>query len=237
MKKLALVMVSALIIIVFIAFNYLLWENENKEKDIENLKYLNINSNSRINAFEREIKILEDEIKQLKSSLEIAEETNKNLLDEKARLEFETQKYDKLLENKIELINALKQQVDVKLLEAPVREWIDSLNKGDYETAYELLSRQIANQYGKLSFSEFKNNYENSIKEIKLESINLLTDDVSDDIKGSIVFDIVVNVIISDNANKNPDGFKEGQNRRFVTIDYDKGNKKWVITGISSSLP
>jgi len=237
MKKLALVMVSALIIIVFIAFNYLLWENENKEKDIENLKYLNINSNSRINAFEREIKILEDEIKQLKSSLEIAEETNKNLLDEKARLEVETQKYDKLLENKIELINALKQQVDVKLLEAPVREWIDSLNKGDYETAYELLSRQIANQYGKLSFSEFKNNYENSIKEIKLESINLLTDDVSDDIKGSIVFDIVVNVIISDNANKNPDGFKEGQNRRFVTIDYDKGNKKWVITGISSSLP
>jgi len=236
MKKLTLVMVSALIIIVFIAFNYLLWDSENKEKDIENLRYLNISNNSRINAYEREIKNLEDEIKQLKSSLEMADETNKNLLDEMQRLEVETEEYGRLLEEKIELINILKQQVDLQLLETPVREWIESLNKGDYETAYELLSRQIANQYRRLSFSEFKSNYENSIKEMKLESIKLLTDNVSDDIKGSIVFDIVINVIITDDAGEIPDGFKEGQNRRFVTIDYDRENEKWVIAGISSSL-
>jgi len=236
MKKLTLVMVSALIIIVFIAFNYLLWDSENKEKDIENLKYLNISNNSRINAYEREIKNLEDEIKQLKSSLEMTDEANKNLLDEKERLEVETEEYDRLLEKKIELINILKRQVDPQLLEAPVREWIESLNEGDYETAYELLSRQIENQYKELSLSEFKSNYENSIKEMKLESIKLLTENVSDDIKGSIVFDVIIDVVITDNADKIPDGLKEGQNRRFVTIDYDIENEKWVIAGISSSL-
>ncbi|HHW47785.1 MAG TPA: coiled-coil domain-containing protein 22 [Clostridiaceae bacterium] len=236
MKKLALVMVSALIIIVFIAFNYLLWDNENKEKDIENLKYLNISSNTRINAYEREIKSLEEEIKQIRESLKTADDANKNLLQEKSQLEVKIEEFERLLEEKIELINVLKQHVDIKLLEAPVREWIDSINKGDYETAYELLSKQIANQYKNLSFAEFKSNYENTIKEMKLESVNLLTDDVPDDIKGSIVFEIVVDVVILDEAEKNPDGFKAGQNRRFVTVDFDKENEKWVITGISSSL-
>lgn len=236
MKKLVLVMVSALIIIIFIAFNYLLWDSENKEKDIENLKYLNINNNSRINAYERDIKTLEEEVKQYKALLEKADSENKSLLDEKLQLENEKLKQEELYEQKLELINILKQQVDLKPLEEPIIKWLEAIDSGDYDIAYKLLKRQRANQYSAPSLEEFKKNYKNSINGMSLKSTKLAVDDVPDEMKGLIVFEVLIDVSMVETAEKNSDGFEAGENKRFITVDYDKENKTWVIIGISSSM-
>lgn len=87
MKKFILVMISALLMVVFIAFNYLLWDRENKEKNIETLENSNASNNASINALGREISMLEEKNKSLETQAGELEEQNKALADSKNQLE------------------------------------------------------------------------------------------------------------------------------------------------------
>lgn len=61
MKKLVLVFVSALLLAVFIAFNYLLWEREGREEKLQQLESNNASNNASMNTLNHEIKTLEDD--------------------------------------------------------------------------------------------------------------------------------------------------------------------------------
>lgn len=236
MKKLVLVMVSALIIIIFIAFNYLLWDSENKEKDIENLKYLNINNNSRISAFERDIKSLEEEIRQYKEQIEEVNAENKMLQEDKLKLENERMEQEELIEQKLELINILKQHAELSIIQEPIKSWIEAIDKGNYETAYKLLNIQGTNQYIPPTLEEFTKSYKGTVDRMILKSIKLAIDNVPEEMKGSIIFEVLIDIEMKETTEINIDGFEAGENIRYITVDYDIESGKWLIVGIASSF-
>ena len=235
MKKLVLFLVSALIIFTFIALNYLIWEKENREKDIENLKYINLNSNSRINAYERDIKNLEEQLKTLKAELSELENNNKLLEEDKLKLEKEVANYTELIEKKNGTIGALTQMVNIKELDAPVRKWIEAIDSGKYEEAYKIQSKELLEQQNIKNPGDFAQKFKNSVKSMKIKDIKLVTEKVPEDKMGNIIFNVAVDVEKTENNQEN-NVFINGSNNLFFTVDYDVELKCWVISSISDSL-
>jgi len=235
MKKLVLFLVSALIIFTFIALNYLIWEKENRDKDIENLKYINLNSNSRINAYERDIKNLEEQLKTLKAELSELENNNKLLEEDKLKLEKEVANYTELIEKKNGTIGALTQMVNIKELDAPVRKWIEAIDSGKYEEAYKIQSKELLEQQNIKNPDDFAQKFKNSVKSMKIKDIEFVTEKIPEDKMGNIIFNVAVDVEKTENNQEN-NVFRNGSNNLFFTVDYDVELKCWVISSISDSL-
>lgn len=232
MKKFVLVMVCALLMVVFIALNYLLWDRENKERNILDLEYSNASNNASINALGREIKNLEDENQALKAKLAAMDDSYKLLQAHNNQLEQEKLKIFEALAHKSEIIDKLKQEVDPKTLEAPIRKWVESIDAGDYESAYNLQTKKMTEDSGILGLTDFKNVYRSSVKSVKLKSIKLNTGGTTDAKKGDIVFDVTLEVKKVEDGNNGRIQFNDGLNERFFTIDYDKGKNSWLISNI-----
>jgi len=238
MKKLVLVMVCALLLLMFIGFNYLLWDRENRKEDIRNLENSNASNNASINTLGREIKSLEDENRQLKARIELLENENDNLQSERIKSEQDKLKIIGTLSQKNEVIDKLKQNTDLQPLQEDIKKWVEYLNKGEYETAYKLLDLKNVDQGEFSSIDVFISTYRNSFKSIKIKSVELYTKGPDDDKKGDIIFIAVLEVEM-DGANEASGigkPFNEGLNERFFTVDYDKDKDKWVISNISASL-
>lgn len=235
MKKFVLVLVCVLILVIFIAFNYLLWEKENRDKDIENLKYINISSNSRINAYERDIKGLEGQIKLLEEKLTELEKGNKLLEEDKLQLEKKNTDYVRLVEHKNMVIDMLKGIVNIKDLEVPVRKWTEAVDAGKYEDAYNLLGKNILEQEGFRKFNDFAEKFKNSVKTVRIKDINLVTEGVAEGKEGDIIFKVVLEVDVTESESK-ANEFKKGSNERFFTVDFDDQRGSWLISDISDSL-
>ena len=236
MKKFVLVVFCAFILLIFIAFNYLLWDKGNRDRDIENLKYINVSSNTRISEYEREIKNLEDEITQLKANLGDVNNANKRLEDSKIQLEKDKAKYNEAIVQKNEVINILKQSADIKSLEVPISQWAESIDKSEYTAAYELQSEQMNSQYGNLSLTDFVNKYKGVIKSINVKSIKLCIDKVPYDKKCDIIFSVSLEVNLVEGMIDSENEFKDGLNNRYFFMNFDTKNSIWVISSISSTI-
>ncbi len=235
MKKLVLFLISALFIFVFIALNYLIWEKENTEKDIENLKYLNLSSNSRINAYERDIKDLEEQIKMLRAELDELEKNNKLLEEDKLKLENEISYYTDVLEKKSATINALSRIADVKELEAPVRKWVDAINTGNFDEAYKLLSKELLQKENMRNPDDVAQKFKDFVNSIKMVDIKFISEEIPENKIGNIIFNAVIDVENKKDKSGN-NLFINGSNNVFFTVDYDAERQCWVISDISNSL-
>ncbi|HHV99739.1 MAG TPA: hypothetical protein GXX36_09240 [Clostridiaceae bacterium] len=235
MKKLVLILVSALIIFTFIALNYLIWEKENMDKDIENLKYLNLNSNSRINAYERDIKNLEEQLKLLKEELSKQEENNKLLEEDKLQLEKEIAHYTEVLEQKNVTIDALARIVNIKELEVPIRKWVEAIDTGEYNEAYKLQSKKLIEKENMRNPDDLAKKYKNSVKSMKIKDIKFVTEEIPENKMGNIIFNVEIDVEKNQNVQGNS-VFSNGSNSVFFTVDYDAERECWVISDISNSL-
>lgn len=237
MKKLALVMICTLLIVIFIAFNYLLWDRENKEKDIENLERLKASSSTSIDILGKKINELEDENKILKDRMNELETSNRLLEYEKKRLEQDKADVKNILDGKLEVINALKQHADLKALEEIAVKWVKNIDQGDYTTAYELMQKQPSSPDGFSDVNDFINSYRNAVKKIEITSIELCTEGVPNNKIGDIIFKAIVEVqLVNKRSNVGRVQFSEGVNEVFFTFDYDKKTGQWMIADISSAL-
>lgn len=235
MKKMVLVMVCALLLLLFVGLNYLLWDRENRERDIRNLEYSNASNNASINALGREIKSLEDQNKQLKESIESLQNQNEYLQSEILKLEQDRQKVAEELSYKNEVINKLKQNANLDPLKDEIAKWVEHLNKGEYDTAYAQMGLSNSNRSGLSSLNAFLSVYKDAFKTIKINSMELHTKGTADLNKGDIIFRVELEVETDkDNtAEKGTQPFIEGVNEKFFTMAYDKGKDKWVIANIS----
>lgn len=233
MKKFVLVIFCTMLLAVFVAFNYLLWERENREKDIKSLEYSNADNNSIINALGREVKNLENENVTLKDKVNQLENTTKTLWDDKNNIEMHKVKAEEELLRKNEIINILKQKADMKFLEEPIRKWIEMINSEDYQAAYSLYNKDISQTPSILSLSEYAQKFKGIIKSIKIESIKLYIEEVPEDKKGDIVFDVSLEVKNIENAPKDQGFLAEGQNEVLFTLDFNSENNNWFISSIS----
>jgi cell division protein FtsB len=232
MKKFILVIVCALLMIMLIAFNYLLWDRENKKKDILNLEQSKVSNSASINALGRNIKELEDENRALKDTIELMEGNIKELDENIAALENERNALIQILEQKNVVINKFRYEVDPAILEAPVRRWVEAINSRDYESAYNLQTDAMNENLGILNIAHFKNIFNNSIEGIELKSIKLDVEGIPADTPGGICFLVTLDVKKAVNVNDEKIRFGEGKNERLLTIDYNKEKNIWMVSGI-----
>lgn len=234
MKKLVLVMVCAMLMALFIAFNYLLWDRENKEKDIQSLEHSNASNNASITVLGEKINKLEEDGREQKDKISKLENMNKLLQEDNSELQQEKEKMNSILVQRETIINILKQAVDSKLFEAPIRKWADALDKGEYKTAYDLYDRDLNDPLKTLSFGDFSSSYKNIVKSIKIKSLKLYIDENSVDKQGEIIFTGSFDVKIAEDADKSKTQWKDGQNERYFTIGFDAVKNDWIISKISS---
>lgn len=228
MKKLVLVLVCVLIMTIFIAFNYLLWDRENKIKNIENL---NTSKNMSIDTLGDKIKNLDDANKQLAEEIKKLEGEKGSLTERYQLLEQELTVTKDNLKQKNVVLNQLKRLADIKALEQVVKKWVESIDAGKYDEAYKLQIKQLASPENNISLDSFANIYVSNIKNIKIKSIKLYEDDMSAERQGDIVFEVSLDVKKAENAKDSV--FKEGLNERYFVVGYDETTGEWIIDNIS----
>jgi len=220
MKKLVLILICAIIMTVFVAFNYLLWDRE-KYEDITASK------SASIDALGREINKLNSDNKLLNIRLEELENANKLLTNKNSELEQEKQAAKVDLQQKNESINKL----NTKPMEEVIKKWVESIDKGEYEAAYSVHAVQPSNRELAVSLNDFSNLYKNSVKNMKVKSINLNVEGEPEEKKGDLVFKVTLEVKNIENSSKKI--YDEGLNDRFFTLVYDKNKGNWAISDIS----
>lgn len=240
MKKLVLVVVWILLIAVFVVLNYLIWDRENKEKDIESLESLNASNSSSIAALGREINNLETEKKRLETEIFNLEKKISDLEETNKEIEEDNRKNLEIISRKNEIIYKLIQQLDKKEVEKVIIKWADNINNGNYDEAYKLMRLSPSSNQALMNSKEFAENYKNSIKSIKIETMELLPEeilreDISGDKKGDIVYKVIFNVEKSEGYDKSITSFSEGLNERYITLDYSVEMEQWMISGVFTS--
>lgn len=236
MKKLVLIVVSALLLIMFIGFNYLLWDRENKEEDIKSLEYSKVSNDASISALGREIKGLEDEKNKLNNRIKTLEESISILESERRKLNEVVYQAKQVISHKNMVIGNLLKHTDTRPMQECIKEWIEAIDKGNYETAYNLLQDQMAAQDESISVLDFTNSYKGVVNSIKIQSIELFLDELPEDKTGQIIFRVILDVKIAEGKKDINPTFIEGRNEKYVIVDYDKYKKEWVIVRIFNTL-
>jgi cell division protein FtsB len=236
MKKFALIIICSLIMVLLIGFNYLLWDRENKQKDIETLEHSKASNNASITALGEKINTLEKNNEDLKKEIKNLEAVISSMEQDKKREEEEKAKINEALAQKRENIKVLVQNADTEFLKEAVRKWVEALNQGDYESAYRLQQKSMGNGTDKLTLSEYSNAYKNSIQSININSIELVTDGIPDEKQGEIILSVELEVVMKTHGKPKNIHLDEGSNKRYITVDYDNQLNEWVIAGIFASL-
>lgn len=228
MKKLVLAMVFILLMALFIAFNYLLWDRENRVKELSDLQSLNASKSADISVQNREVKSLEEENNNLQLKINQLEIDKEQLTKGKNELSVEKDSLNRVITGKNDLLNALKQISDVNELEKPVKKWVDAINASDYNTAYELEYASLTSYGTPPSNYEYSESLKSSIKGISLKSAKLDADKgVSD---GGIVLSVELEVKLLDKAVSQ--SYTDGLNEKSVKIGYDTAKKEFIILQI-----
>lgn len=228
MKKLVLVLVCALIMTVFIAFNYLLWDRENKIRSFENL---NVSKNMSIDALGDKIRSLDDEKKKLQDEIKKLESQNNQIRSNYYLVEQDLALLRKEISSKDDLIYQLKKIADLKPMEAVIRKWAESIDKGEYEPAYELQRRQLTTGENNISFTGFVDAYKANIKNVKVKEVKLYDNEYSDTKRGVLVFTVILEVKPVEGSTGQL--FIDGENERYFTLGYDEIAGDWVIDNIA----
>lgn len=226
MKKVVLVLVCSLIMTIFIAFNYLLWD---RDKNIKSLENLNDSKNASIEALSRELELN----RQFKFKILELEDGNRTMQSRNLQLEQEKNKLKAALDQKNEIVAKFRQSMDTKPLEDTVAKWADSVDKGQYQAAYDLIAKPFGGQ--DISLNDFTVSYKASIKNIKLKSLKLITEGLSDEKKGEIIFKAGAEVKRVENS-AGVTFFTEGAAEVFITMQYVREKDVWLISDISAGL-
>lgn len=230
MKKLVLVMVFVLMIALFIAFNYLLWDRESKTDDIKRLENTNSSFSSNINAQNRDIKRLENDNNQILNDIIKLEKEKEQTSQKNQQLESEKTANAQITEHKIDLINILKQNVDIKLFEAPIKIWVDAVDAGDYKEAYQLEFKRVELQTKQVSLEDYSNNLRNNVKSIRISEISLDPD--AGKAEGEIWLAVTLEVKVKENAEQDSARFAAGPNKMNFILDYDVSLNEFFISEI-----
>lgn len=231
MKKLVLVMVSVAIMAILIAFNYLLWDKQNSQEMYDEL---NASKKAGIDALSREVQNLAETNEELQNKISQLEQDNLASKNKGLELQDEILAINQKVEDRNVTIHALIPQVDLKPLEESVRKWAESIDSGEYEIAYNLQQLYLMKQSKVPDLKSYSTELKNTVKGLKVKSIEFKNDGLPDSKRGSVVLKVVLDVQNIESAPNSQ--FDEGLNERYFTMNYDVGNKEWAISDMSTSL-
>ncbi len=232
MKKFILVMVFVLLTALFIAFNYLLWDRENKVRELKNLEAANASYTTSINAQKREISGLEEENSRLGNEIDRLESEKNSLNEEKAKIQAEWNLTKDALQERIDFINTLKQHADMSVLSEPVIKWVEAVNEGNFKEAYLLEYEGAEAEDINVRLDEYVEQMTRSIRRIEITQVKV--DKLRGTGNGDIYLSAALDVKLAEEPNQKSFRFTEGENEIYVKIDYSIPKKAFVISTIGS---
>lgn len=233
MKKLVLVLISAVLLAVFIAFNYLLWEREGREEKLRELETNNASNNSTMNSLSREIKDLETENGSLTSSVDQLKNLNLSLQSEVQQLKQDRTDANNQVADRNALADALLHNVNPAVFEELMNKWVDSIESQKYDIAYKLEYGWKSNEDIKMSFEDYSADYKNNLKSLKIKSVKIDTDEKRSP-KGQIGLIVVFDAKLNDNADTSKITFADGENKKLVRLKFYSEKEGFVIENIYS---
>lgn len=229
-------MFFTMIIAIFVGFNYLLWERENRERDIKSLQDINASNSITINALNRQLENVENNLKLQNDNLNKLDEENSTLKKDLERLNQDNIKINILAEHKSKVINYLYKNNQPELITVPIKEWAEFISSSDYESAYR--TWYVSKDEGKEGLTNFTNKYKNVIKSIKVKSIEFYSENIDKLDKENIFFEgdmffvVELNVKLAEGSVKNDILFSEGDNKKIFALQYNSEEEKWYISDL-----
>lgn len=230
MKRFVVIITSILVLFVFIALNYLLWDRENlvtqgkdNQASIETLTRMNMTLNQEKSRLEQQVTELQKQIQGLEDKVK---ELQSNVLEQK-----------KIADERTSFITKLKTQLDIE----PVREksvtWINTIQSKKYTEAFRWggVSCSYWGNYWTLRI--FTDYFDQNVEQIQV---------VLDEETSQPVVEVVpiktpdwemsiymrVNVTLKDGAVL--DFLKPGENILHLTCTYGETLEQWTITSVFS---
>ena len=231
MKKFILVMVFFLLIALFIAFNYLLWDRESKLAEIKNLESINASYSASVSVNKREISSLEEEIKSLNNQIGQYKDEIDRLQKEKEQAISDRVQGEAITREKIDLINALKEQTDIQFLSEPIILWAEALNNASFDEAYSIEYEGVPLKERAVSLSAYVEQMKSTVEKIEITEIKV--DKLRGYGNGEIFLNVSFNVVLAENADPEASRFGDGENQMYVKVDYSKSKRAFIISSMT----
>ncbi len=231
MKKLVLIMVFVLLMALFIAFNYLLWDRESKVNELKSLEYNNASYLADITSQSRDIKRLENENNEYISDISKLEKEKEQLAQKNLQLESDKNQETGKTGHKIDIINILKQSVDIKLFGAVVEKWVEAVSTGNYPEAYRLEYDKASLQSKQPSLEDYTNALKSNVKSIKLKE--LILEKEQGKAEGEIILKAALEVKLTEKPEQDFTRFADGLNEMKFKLDYDAALNEFYILEIT----
>ena len=229
MKRFVVIVTSLLIIFVFVALNYLLWDRESlvtlresNQASIDALSRINMNLGDEKSRLTDHNSILTEQVSELEAKVKDLE---KNVLDQKNRISEQT-----------EFILSMKMQLNPLPVETAALGWVNMLSERSFGTAFMKSETDCRYWQSKWNLRTFTDYFEGNLEQIQIKldeeqqpniGVNpLLSED------WYINVDVHVLVDLKDNAKE--DYLKQGENILKLTYTYDERIEQWLISSVSS---
>lgn len=245
MKKFVLVVISIILLTILIAFNYLLWDRQNKLNSIEKLERSEASKNASINVLGREIDRLQEENKglnqkilSLQNDYSQLQKSNKELVEENISIK---DNYTKA----ISLLLQLSKHADKSIFIDVVSKWSDKINSKSYNEAYAMFSKDIKVDDASLDYKTFHDAFNSNPRNIKIKSVSVAEDYIDElynnpgqikQVDAAVPVKAVFDVsFLSNNEQKSQDYVllgRNGFNQIIFFINYSPEKNEWEISKI-----
>lgn len=232
MKKFILVISTICIFALLVALNYLLWDNTNKENEINTLLVYKESSNSSIESLQNENLTLKNEIATYESTFtgQIIKITNHENTINKLNADLENA-LTKIGERDI-MIEFLKKIMNTKIFTDIINDWVTSINQKEYVKSYELQNlRDVFDTKQIISLDRFKSFF-TYIERMDLKSTEMNLSDIkrisNQEVAFTAIFDVTKNAPLEEVPLSNTIMY-EGMNRAVIVFKFNEYTENWYI--------
>ena len=236
MKKAALITVSAILFVVLLGVNYLLWDNSTKQ---ENIKELETQEETKQESLD---KVLNDYWNEKNRNTELQQEITdlqKTITEKDNEInQLTTEKLDvwSIVGDKNTIISQLKRNINPYVYRAILEEWIDNILNRDYFLAYSSHNeKDIFNNRNDILFTRYGEKFQNiEFMEITEFEVRVIDGDdgLDQDSRNRIVFDVLMNIELIKDTEGFPvtdEYFKNGITHFKITFSFDQNRGQWII--------
>jgi FtsZ-binding cell division protein ZapB len=229
MKKFIIIVVFVFLISILISFNYLLWD---REKQMESFQDMSTSKNLSIETLGEKINSLDKENKSLKDQLNSLSINNAELKDDYSLMLQEREDLRKKALEQNELLLEFKKAMDTKPVEDVLQKWIQAINKKNYSSASSYISAFSTDE--KLNnLNNLKIAYQDSVKNISLKELKIYADNNDDEHISKVQFLVTLKVDVPSTSKQ--DYYKDGLNKKYFTMDFDRDQNRWFISVIQDT--
>lgn len=230
MKRFVVIITSLLIIFVFIALNYLLW-------DRESLVTLKESNQASIDALSRINMNLSEENSKLSRQAEEMRGQIESLNEKVMELEEQNSQQQLIIEEQKQFILALKSHINPEPVKTEAYDWINSISEKNFDKAFLKLSTSCSFWGNNWTPRMFTNYFVQNVKSIQ----PVLNDEDKNPVMEVIPYqtpDFNIKVVIHAQVDLTEKAQSEyllpGENIIELDFTYNDRLEQWVITAVSS---